>query len=77
MGTVERSLDELVRASERGGASVPPLTKRFWMIEMPAPEKTGGFPPHLVLYRRRSTNSPTVIYDELEIWNRVGTEFKP
>ena len=36
------------------------------------------FPPHLVLHRSRgSARSPTVVYDELKIWNRVVTDFKP
>ena len=34
------------------------------------------FPAYLVLHNSRSTLSPTVIYDELKIWNRVVTDFK-
>jgi len=42
------------------------------------PMRDFPFPPHLVLHRSRSTTTrgPTVIYDELKIWNRVVTQFK-
>ena len=41
------------------------------------PMRDYPFPARLVLHRSRSTSSPTVVYDELKIWNRVVTDFKP